>query len=57
MRLITRNHIENWADTTFSKESLPYLVSRLIRTTTPVSTKVNMPWGSATYIGDRKSVV
>lgn len=57
MRLVTRNHIESWADTTFSKESLPYLVSRLIRTTTPVSTKVNMPWGSATYIGGWDGIV
>lgn len=57
MRLVTRNHIESWADTIFSKESLPYLVSRLIRTTTPVSTKVDMPWGSATYIGGWDGIV
>ncbi len=57
MRLVTKDNLENWADTTFSKESLPHLVSRLIRATTPVSTKVNMPWGSATYIGGWDGIV
>ncbi len=52
MKLVTRNNLENWADTTFSKAALLYLISRLVRATTPASTKANLPSGSATYIGD-----
>ncbi|MHA8106297.1 hypothetical protein [Aquirufa sp. 5-AUSEE-100C1] len=57
MKLVTRNHLENWADTTFSKAFLPYLISRLIRATTPSSTKANLPSGSATYIGGWDAIV
>ena len=57
MKLITRNNLENWADTTFSKAALPYLVSRLVRATTPASTKANLPSGSATYIGGWDGIV
>ncbi|WP_343745296.1 hypothetical protein [Chitinophaga sp.] len=57
MKLITRNNLESWADTTFSKASLPYLISRLVRATTPASTKVNLPSGSATYIGGWDGIV
>lgn len=51
MKLVTRDDIENWADTAFSKSDLPYLISMLVRATTPKSTQINFPSGSATYIG------
>ncbi len=57
MKLVTRDHLERWADTTFSKAALPYLISRLIRATTPASTKANLPSGSATYIGGWDGIV
>lgn len=57
MKLVTRDNIERWADTTFSKAALPYLISRLVRATTPASTKVNLPSGSATYIGGWDGIV
>jgi hypothetical protein len=57
MKLVTRDNLENWADTTFSKAALPYLISRLVRATTPASTKANLPSGSATYIGGWDGIV
>lgn len=57
MKLVTRDNLENWADTTFSKAVLPYLISRLVRATTPVSTKANLPSGSASYIGGWDGIV
>lgn len=57
MKLVTRDNLERWADTTFSKAALPYLISRLIRATTPASTKANLPSGSATYIGGWDGIV
>lgn len=57
MKLVTRNNLESWADTTFSKAALPYLISRLVRATTPASTKANLPSGSATYIGGWDGIV
>ncbi|MEP5939724.1 hypothetical protein, partial [Maribacter dokdonensis] len=57
MKLVTRDNIERWADTTFSKAALPYLISRLVRATTPASTKANLPSGSATYIGGWDGIV
>lgn len=57
MKLVTRNNLQNWADTTFSKAVLPYLISRLVRATTPASTKANLPSGSASYIGGWDGIV
>ena len=57
MKLVTRDNLERWADTTFSKAVLPYLISRLVRATTPASTKANLPSGSATYIGGWDGIV
>ncbi|MFD2891374.1 hypothetical protein ACFS5J_05030 [Flavobacterium chuncheonense] len=57
MKLVTRDNIESWAVTTFSKAALPYLISRLVRATTPASTKANLPSGSATYIGGWDGIV
>lgn len=57
MKLVTRDNLERWADTTFSKAVLPYLISRLVRATTPASTKANLPSGSASYIGGWDGIV
>lgn len=57
MKLVTRDNLESWAKTTFSKATLPYLISRLVRATTPISTKVDFPSGSATYIGGWDGIV
>lgn len=57
MKLITRNNLENWAQTTFSKAALPYLISRLVRATTPASTKAKFPSGNASYIGGWDGIV
>lgn len=51
MNLITRDHLDRWADTPGAKSTFPYLISRLVRASTPGDTKVNIPWGSASYIG------
>lgn len=48
--IITRDQLASWADTPESKANFPYLISRLIRATTAKDTKVDIPWGSATYI-------
>lgn len=57
MKLVTRDNLESWAKTTFSKSALPYLISRLVRATTPISTKADFPSGSATFIGGWDGVV
>ena len=57
MKLVTRDNLESWANTTFSKSMLPYLISRLVRATTPTSTKANLPSGSSTYIGGWDGIV
>jgi hypothetical protein len=57
MKLVTKDNLERWADTTFSKALLPDLISRLVRATTPASTKANFPSGSATYIGGWDGIV
>lgn len=51
MKLVTRDDIERWAERIDSKGDLPYLISRLVRATTPASTLANFPSGSAAYIG------
>jgi len=50
MKLVTRDNLERWADTTFSKADLPYLIKRLVRATTPATTTVNILSGSEIYI-------
>ncbi len=57
MKLVTRDNLESWANTTFSKAALPSLISRLVRATTPANTKANLPSGSATYIGGWDGIV
>ncbi len=51
MKLVTRDDIERWAETSFSKGDLPYLISRLVRATTPMSTIADFPTGSALFVG------
>jgi hypothetical protein len=51
MKLVTKDNIERWSDTTFSKATLPYLISRLVRATKPASIHGNLPSVSAIYIG------
>ena len=55
--MITRDQLASWADTPESKANFPHLISRLIRATTAKDTKVNIPWGSATYIGGWDGIV
>lgn len=55
--MITRDQLGSWADTPESKANFPHLISRLIRATTAKDTKVNIPRGSATYIGGWDGIV
>jgi len=55
--IITRDQLGSWADTPESKANFPHLISRLIRGTTAKDTKVDIPWGSATYIGGWDGIV
>lgn len=55
--MITRDQLASWFDTPESKANFPHLISRLIRATTAKDTKVNIPWGSATYIGGWDGIV
>ena len=55
--MITRGQLASWADTPESKANFPHLISRLIRATTAKDTKVDIPWGSATYIGGWDGIV
>ena len=55
--MITRDQLGSWADTPESKANFPHLISRLIRATTAKDTKVNVPWGSASYIGGWDGIV
>lgn len=57
MKLVTRLHIEAWAKRIDSKGDLPYLISRLVRATTPASTRIDIPSGSAAYVGGWDGVV
>ncbi|WP_367388131.1 hypothetical protein [Lewinella sp. LCG006] len=51
MKFIDRHDIERWAERYDSKGYLPYLISRLVRSTTPLDTFVEFPDGSSTFIG------
>jgi hypothetical protein len=48
---ITRTDIERWGEQYNAKCDLPHLILKLIRATTPISTKANFPLGSAVNIG------
>lgn len=51
MELITCEDLNRWADTIESEALLPRLIALLIYETAPLSTKIDMPWGSATRHG------
>ena len=55
--MTTRDQLGSWADKPESKANFPHLISRLIRATTAKDTKVDIPWGSATYIGGWDGIV
>ena len=55
--MITRDQLASWSDMPESKANFPHLISRLIRATTAKDTKVDIPWGSATYIGGWDGIV
>ena len=57
MKLVTRDDLERWADRVDAKFDLPYLISRLVRATTPASTQADFPSGSAAYVGGWDGVV
>jgi hypothetical protein len=57
MKLVTRNHLQDWAERVDSKGDLPYLISRLVRATTPTSTQADIPSGSSAYVGGWDGVV
>ena len=57
MNRITRDQLDSWSDAPESKANFPHLILRLIRATTAKDTKVNIPWGSATYIGGWDGIV
>jgi hypothetical protein len=57
MRLITRDSIERWANQYTAKADLPYLISRLIRATTPHTTQFDIPIGSTVFIGGWDGIV
>lgn len=57
MGIVLREDIVKWAGSYDSKGSLPYLVSRLVGATTPFGTKVDLPCGSAAYMGGWDGVV
>lgn len=57
MKLIDRHDIEDWANRYGSKGFLPYVISRLVRSTTPISTSVEFPDGSSTYVGGWDGIV
>ena len=50
MELITCDDLNRWADTVESEALLPRLIALLIYETAPLSTKIDMPWGSATRL-------
>lgn len=51
MELITYDDLNRWADTIESGALLPRLIALLIYETAPLSTKIDMPWDSATRLG------
>ena len=57
MELITYEDLTRWADTIESESLLPRLIALLIYETAPLSTKVDMPWGSATRLGGYDGMV
>ena len=57
MKLITRDDIENWVERFDAKGFLPILLAKLVRATTPASTQVDFPSGSAVFVGGWDGIV
>lgn len=57
MKLLTRNDIETWAKRYETQGHLPYLISKLVRETTPKGTQVDFPSGSAVNTGGWDGIV
>lgn len=57
MKLVTRDDIASWASSFEAKGELPHLISRLVYTTTPNSTEVRFPSGSAVFLGGWDGIV
>jgi hypothetical protein len=57
MKLITRDDIQGWAERFDSKGFFPILMSKLVRATTPTSTQVDFPSGSAVFMGGWDGIV
>lgn len=57
MRLVNRTNIESWAQSADSKLNFPILISKLVRATTPPSTKSAFPSGTAANVGGWDGVV
>lgn len=57
MRLITRDDIERWGMTYEAKGGFPILIARLVLATTPTSTRVRFPSGSAVFLSGWDGIV
>lgn len=57
MRLVNRTNIESWAQSADSKLNFPILISKLVRATTPPSTKSAFPSGTAANVGGWDGIV
>ncbi len=57
MKLVTRDDIEGWVERFDSKGFFPILMAKLVRATTPKSTQVDFPSGSAVFIGGWDGIV
>jgi hypothetical protein len=57
MKLITRDDIEGWVQRFDSKGFFPILMSKLVRATTPSSTQVDFPSGSAVFVSGWDGIV
>ncbi len=57
MKLLTRDDIETWAKRYETQGYLPYLISKLVRETTPKGTQVDFPLGSAVNTGGWDGIV
>ncbi|TRX34982.1 hypothetical protein FNW52_12640 [Flavobacterium sp. ZT3R18] len=54
---IDRKNIEQWADAIDSKGNFPYLISKLVNATASSSAFINIPYGSASYLGGWDGIV
>lgn len=57
MIISDRVDIENWASRFEAKGYFPEVISRLTRVTTPFGTRINIPSGSAAYLGGWDGII